>query len=227
MTTEGSTEAITDSVQQTTEPAQVITEEMKANAKIALDAGFKVTQTGSKLNINWGKVAEADGYEVYLEYCDNEFYSSYKTIADNKTTSLKVSKLDNYKLDLKDNFKAYVSAYKIVDGKKIGFAESIVGHVVGRKNAKYTNAKSIKLSKTKYTLNVGSTAKIKAKTVLVDKKKKKLSNAHEKEFRYASSDTSIATVDKNGKIKGIKAGTCNIYVYARNGLAKKVSVSVK
>ena len=41
------------------------------------------------------------------------------------------------------------------------------------------------------------------------------------------SDTSIATVDKNGKIKGIKKGTCTIYIYAINGLTKKVKVTVK
>lgn len=42
-----------------------------------------------------------------------------------------------------------------------------------------------------------------------------------------SSDEKIATVNKNGKIKGISKGTCTIYVYSRNGYAKKVSVTVK
>lgn len=69
--------------------------------------------------------------------------------------------------------------------------------------------------------------KVKAKTVLVDKTKKQLSDGHAKEFRYASSNANIATVDKNGKIKGVAKGTCTIYVYARNGYAKKVKVTVK
>ena len=63
--------------------------------------------------------------------------------------------------------------------------------------------------------------------MLVNKNKKQLGDAHAAEFRYASSDKSIAAVDKNGKIKGIVKGTCIIYVYARNGYAKTVQVKVK
>ena len=50
---------------------------------------------------------------------------------------------------------------------------------------------------------------------------------HGAKFRYKSSDTSIATVDKNGKIKGIKKGKCTIYVYSINGLMKKAKVTIK
>lgn len=60
-----------------------------------------------------------------------------------------------------------------------------------------------------------------------DPKKKQLSDSHAKELRYASSDTSIAAVDANGKITAKKAGKCTIYVYAKNGYAKKVTVTVK
>ena len=42
-----------------------------------------------------------------------------------------------------------------------------------------------------------------------------LTDAHAKEFRYASSNKNIATVNQNGKIKGVAKGTCTIYVYAR------------
>ncbi|MBO6016376.1 MAG: Ig-like domain-containing protein [Lachnospiraceae bacterium] len=99
--------------------------------------------------------------------------------------------------------------------------------MVGRKNTKYTNAKSISLTTNTIHVAVGKTAKIKAKTVLVNKKKKQLSDEHAKEFRYASSDESIATVDKSGNVKGVSAGTTKVYVYARNGLAKTVKVTVK
>ena len=43
----------------------------------------------------------------------------------------------------------------------------------------------------------------------------------------SSDDESIATVDKSGKVTGVSAGTCTVYVYARNGYAKTVSVTVK
>ena len=89
-----------------------------------------------------------------------------------------------------------------------------------------TNVKEVKVSKSSYTLKVGKSATIKAKTVLVDKKKE-LSNAHAKQFRYVSSDKKVATVSSNGKITAVGKGSCVVYVYARNGCAKKVKVTVK
>ena len=61
-------------------------------------------------------------------------------------------------------------------------------------------AKQITLTKTSYTLKKGKSVTVKAATVLQYPKLQQLSDAHAKEFRYASSDKSIATVDKNGKI---------------------------
>ncbi|MBR4759460.1 MAG: Ig-like domain-containing protein, partial [Lachnospiraceae bacterium] len=194
---------------------------------LAMDAGLKIDQKGSKIKIRWGRVKGADGYEVYVAYCGTKFKKPVKTIKNNETVSATITKIGGKRIKLKKNFKLYVMAYKLVDGKKVQLGKTITGHVVGRKNTSYTNTKGMKLKKSKYTLSVGKTAKIKAKTILVDKKKKQLTDAHAKEFRYASSDKSIATVNKKGRIKGVKAGKCTIYVYARNGYAKKISVTVK
>jgi uncharacterized protein YjdB len=46
-------------------------------------------------------------------------------------------------------------------------------------------------------------------------------------MRYESSNTKIATVSAKGVIKANKAGTCYVYVYAQNGVAKKIKVTVK
>ena len=199
----------------------------KEAAAININAGLKISQTGSKLNIKWGKISEADGYDVYVTYCGKKYGNAAKTIKKNSTTSAKITKINGKKLNLKKNYKVYIAAYKMVDGKKEIIARTIEGHVVGRKNTKYSNAKDITLSKSAYSIKVGKTATVKAKTVLVDKSKKQLSKAHAAEFRYATSDKKIATVDKNGKIKGVAKGTCTVYVYARNGYAKTVNVTVK
>ena len=55
----------------------------------------------------------------------------------------------------------------------------------------------------------------------------RFTNAHATEFRYASTDKKVATVSSKGKIKAVRKGSCTIYVYARNGYAKKVKVKVK
>nr|MCR5792420.1 Ig-like domain-containing protein [Lachnospiraceae bacterium] len=207
--------------------AQRKAEMKEAQSAISLNAGLKISQTGSIINISWGKDNEADGYDIYVAYCGKSFGKPITTVNKKTVTSVRVGKIGGKKINLRKNFKMYVASYKLVNGKKKILAKTIEGHVVGRKNATYTNAKKITLSKSKYSIAVGKTAKIKAKTVLVDKKKKQLSNAHAKEFRYASTDKRIATVDGKGKIKGITKGTCYIYVYARNGYAKRAKVTVK
>lgn len=210
----------------TTTPAastDKVTSAEKAKAKIKLNAGLKVSQTGKKVTVKWGKVSGADRYVVYAAYCNSGKCKKVGTLSGSKT-SMTFAKLNGSKLNLKKNVKVYVVAYRKVNGKETKLARSITAHIVGSKNAKYTNVKKIKLSKSKYTLKANKTATIKAKIVLVDKQ---LSDSHAPEFRYASSNTKVATVDKNGKITAVKKGTCYIYVYAKNGYAKKVKVTVK
>lgn len=85
-----------------------------------------------------------------------------------------------------------------------------------------TDAKNIKLEKKSVTLKVRKTEQIKAKIIKRDESKLILDYANE--FRYATSNSKVATVDKNGKIKAVGKGTCTVYVYAINGFEKKVSV---
>ena len=222
------TKAIEDGKSETRKRADsTVTPDQQETNNLAINKGLKIDQTGSKIRIAWGKVDGAENYDVYVQYCGKQFIKvPDKTLKSNKT-KVTITKIGGKKLNLKKNYKVYVIAYRTVDGEKITLAKTITGHIVGRKNTKFTNVKSIKLSKSKYTVKVGKTAAIKAKTVLVDKGRKQLSDAHAAEFRYATSDKRIATVDKNGKIKGVSAGNCTIYVYARNGYAKTVKVTVK
>ena len=212
----------------TTEETQVATKQQEKN-ELALNAGLKVSQTGSKINVTWGKVKDAEGYEVYVQYCGKKFTSkSINSVNSGRVTKIVITKVNGKKLDLKKNFKVYVRAYKkLENGKKVTLGKTITAHIVGRKNTGSTNVKEVKVSKSSYTLKVGKSATIKAKTVLVDKKKKQLSNAHAKQFRYASSDKKVATVSSKGKITAVGKGSCVVYVYARNGYAKKVKVTVK
>ena len=75
------------------------------------------------------------------------------------------------------------------------------------------NPLSIKLKKNKYTLKVNKKKKIKAKITY----KKKVAN-HVKALRYESS---------NPLVKGKKKGKAVIYIYAQNGIYKKVNITVK
>ena len=168
---------------------------------ISINKGLKVSQTGNKLNISWGKVSGADRYEVYAAYCGKKFGKNpVKIVTKAGVTTAVIKKLDGKKLNLRKNFKVYVVAYKTVDGKKQKLGKTVAAHVVGRKNAAHTNIKAIKPEKSKATIKKGKTWRIKAAVVLVDPSKKMLSDSHAPTFRYASSNKKIATVDKNGKV---------------------------
>lgn len=195
---------------------------------IALNSKFVASNSGKKLSVNWGKVDGADGYLVYAQYCGKSFSKkATKTIKNVKTTSLSITKLNGKALNTKKDFKFYVTAYKNVNGKKVVIAKSIVAHVAGAKSKKYTNVKSVTVSKKTYSLKKGSTATIKAKVKLDNSKKKELSDKHQKKFRYKTTNNKVATVTAGGKIKAVGKGKCRVYVYARNGRSKSVTVVVK
>ena len=118
-------------------------------------------------------------------------------------------------------------AYRKDKGKKVILAKTITAHVVGRLHKKATNVKEIKLDKTVYTLKKGTKQGIKAKAVLMNKKKRQLSNKHAREFRFASGNPKVASVSTSGIIKAVGKGSCTVYVYARNGYTKAIKVTVK
>ena len=58
-------------------------------------------------------------------------------------------------------------------------------------------------------------------------KKNKKPLRHEAKFRYASSNKKVAKVSRKGKIIAVGKGECIVYVYAVNGSAKKIKVTVE
>ncbi|MBQ5485740.1 MAG: Ig-like domain-containing protein, partial [Lachnospiraceae bacterium] len=195
---------------------------------LSINKGLKVSQKGEMIQISWGTVKGADGYDVYVQYCGKTFSSKPAMSVNREVTSVTIKKINGKKLNLKKNYKIFVVAYKNVEGKKKRLAKSIVAHIVGVKNTRYSNPKELTItSDTDVTLEKGKTSKIKARVILANAKRKSLSDAHAPMFRYASSDKKIATVDKKGKITAKKQGSCLIWVYAKNGYAKKVKVTVK
>ena len=202
-------------------------ERQREKTELTMNAGLKVSQAGKKIIVSWGTVKDASGYEVYVQYCGQKFNAfSLHSVEGGEQNKLVIKTLNGKKLNLKKNYRVYVSAYKMENGQKIQIGKSIIAHIIGSKNTKQTNVKKVKTAKSTYQLKVGSTAVIKARTVLVDHKKKPLSNAHAKEFRYASGNKDIVSVNSKGVIRGIQKGTGVVYVYARNGYAKEVKVMV-
>ena len=141
-------------------------------------------------------------------------------------TKFSTKKIGGKKIDQTKNLKFKVVAMKTEDGKPVMLGESLTLYIAGAKNAEYTNVALIKLSKTKKTLTLGKTFKIKADVKLEDEKKKMLASSAA-DLRYESTDTSVAKVSASGKITTVGKGTCYIRVHSLNGVTAKIKVTVE
>lgn len=171
-----------------------------------------------KITISWRSYEDADGYDCYWSYCDGK--RSYKKLATVKAAKDRVT---SRRLDNNRRYKYFVAAYKLIDGKKVYIAKSNSLHVA-LKDAKATNAKKVTVNQTNVRLKAGDTFVIKSRTRLENTNKKEL--LHVAAYRYYTSDQSVASVSKTGKIKALKSGTCVIYVVANNGVYGTIKVTV-
>lgn len=169
--------------------------------------------------VSWKKYTGAAGYDVFWRYCDGSI--KYK-----KVGTVKNGKLSMTHKNLKSNreYKYFVVAYKMVKGRKIYIAKSNGMHVA-MKQARTTNAVSIKVNRTTVILKAGKTFRLKCQLTGENRKKKLLS--HLSYYRYYTTSSKIATVSQNGVIRANAKGSCSIYVLANNGVYKKVTVKVK
>lgn len=198
--------------------------ERKANA-VKLDKKIGATQKNGKLSFTWGKVKDAEYYNVYVAYYGDPFEKTEPVTVED-ATKFSTKKIGGKKIDQTKNLKFKVVAMKTEDGKPVMLGESLTLYIAGAKNAEYTNVALIKLSKTKKTLTLGKTFKIKADVKLEDEKKKMLASSAA-DLRYESTDTSVAKVSSSGKITAVGKGTCYIRVHSLNGVTAKIKVTVE
>ena len=171
-----------------------------------------------KITISWRSYEDADGYDCYWSYCDGK--RSYKKLATVKAAKDRVT---SRRLDNNRRYKYFVAAYKLIDGKKVYIAKSNSLHVA-LKDAKATNAKKVTVNQTNVRLKARDTFVVRSRTRLENTNKKEL--LHVAAYRYYTSDQSVASVSKTGKIKALKSGTCVIYVVENNGVYGTVEVTV-
>lgn len=171
-----------------------------------------------KITISWRSYEDADGYGCYWSYCDGK--RSYKKLSTVKAAKDRVT---SRRLDNNRRYKYFVAAYKLIDGKKVYIAKSNSLHVA-LKDAKATNAKKVTVNQTNVRLKAGDTFVVRSRTRLENTNKKEL--LHAAAYRYYTSDQSVASVSKTGKIKALKSGTCVIYVVANNGVYGTIKVTV-
>ncbi len=193
----------------------------KTAAIYGFNTSFKCTQTKGKAVISWTKQSNVAKVDAYVTYCGTKYPTIPITTKKNAVT---ITKINGKKLDQTRVFKIHLVGYDN-SGKKV--AKTITAHFVGKNSKNYTNVKSFTLNKSEVTIKKGKSTTLRKATIkLENTKKKQISDSHAAEIRYHSTNPKVAKVDKNGKITGVAEGSCTVYAYARNGLSRKVKVTV-
>ena len=173
-------------------------------------------QSKKSVTVTWKKPAGAVSYAVYGNKCGK----ANKMSRLGTTTSAKftLKKLNNKSLKKGTYYKLMVIALdanqNVVSASKVVHAATSGGKA-GNPKKLTTKAKGSKV-----TIKKGKTYKLAAKQTGKSVKKHRV-------IKYESSNPAIATVSKKGVIKGRSKGSCKIYVYAQNGLAKVIKVKIK
>lgn len=173
----------------------------------------KVSASKTSQIIRWNSVKSADGYYIY----GAKSKGKYKCL---RTVSKKVLRWKRTGLKKGTQYRYYVEAYKLIDGKRVSLSKSLPAYST-TKGGKYGNP--VKLQTKRSLVSVKSGKKMKLKVKAAGKKMNKAS----KKVRYISANPSIAKVSKKGVVTGGRRGTCYVYCVAWNGLSKKIKIRVK
>ncbi len=175
-----------------------------------------------KIKLKWSKAGKNTHYRLYKSECNGrKGLEYYNRVCDTSKNTYTIGGLNQKKA-----YKFYVAGYKKKNGNIKFNRKSFVSHVALPKY-KQTNVKKVVVKKSSIKIKVGQKSKIKAKIASENKKKRTVDRKHVSRYRYYSSNKSVATVTKNGLIKGEKKGNCKIYVIAHNGIKKVIKVTIR
>ena len=162
-----------------------------------------------KVKITWGKSSNAEGYCIYYRKLGGPWVEV--TYVDANTTSYVCDGLDadtSYTFTVRafnhNKWSAYDKHGLTVRTPKLPSGEIKVYHVELDRDFIYMNVGE------SYTLNA---------TVYP-------ANATNKKLKWESADTSIATVDSNGRVSGVGEGTTMVYARATDGSGQVASCEV-
>ena len=189
----------------------------------------KVIASGKhKQTLTWTALTNVDGYFIYMNHCDEgKKLHPFKKVADYKALQKRVYVRRNLKTY--HNYKYYVAAYKIRNGKKVIVRNSVTVHsVCGNTSFRSTNVRSVKVKKHAVTLKKGQRYTIKASISKFAKNRALLDSTHCGKIRFLSRDSGTASVGyADGIVRAKKAGKTTIYVLGINGIRDKVVITVK
>ena len=172
----------------------------------------KVKKSKKKaISLTWKKIQVAKTYVIYGAKCGTS-YKKIATVHSKTFTNKKLKKGTYYK---------YMVVALNEKGKVVAISKLI--HVA-TKGGKVGNCKKLKVNKSKVNLKQGRKFKLKVKQIA---KSKKVKLKKHRKTAFESDNQDVAVVSKKGVITAKKKGKCSVYVYAQNGVYKRVKVTVK
>ena len=172
----------------------------------------KVKKSKKKaISLTWKKIQVAKTYVIYGAKCGTS-YKKIATVHKKTFTNKKLKKGTYYK---------YMVVALNEKGKVVAISKLI--HVA-TKGGKVGNCKKLKVNKSKVKLKQGRKFKLKVKQIA---KSKKVKLKKHRKTAFESDNQDVAVVSKKGVITAKKKGKCSVYVYAQNGVYKRVKVTVK
>lgn len=202
--------------------------QIPARDTAGINKNIQTAITNKSLTIKWGKVAGANGYDVFMQNCSKKMDTKnpVKTVrgaSSNKTT---ITKMHGTALSKCGIVKIQVKAYKLVNGKKKYIDKSVLLHIV-LNSEKRTNIKKVTLAKKVYTMSVKQAVTLKPVFTPANASKLFLGAEHGPRAFYYSTNTNVAIVDANGVVKAKASGKCTIYVISISGVSSPVQITVR
>ena len=188
------------------------------------DLQVKAKAKKNSITLSWKKVPDAKGYLVYGNLCGKK--NKMIKLKATTDTKLVLDKINGKAIESGKYYKFIVVAYKDTQKFKHNIALSKSLHVV-TPGGKYTNVKKLNIKKTKVSIKKGKKYTIKAKFTKENKKLEAKRHTGLNGIRFESSNPSVAKVNNKGVVTAKKKGKATIYVYAQNGIYKKVTITVK
>ena len=174
------------------------------------------------LVIEWGQASGVATYEIWAYYLDEEEPSGPRVTVNYGAFAAYVTDINGEKVDPSRNFVAFVVA-KNRNGEEVG--RTVIAYVAGP-DSEYTNPASLAVTSEKsIKLEVGQSSTISASVTLEDDAKELIPGIPN--YRYMSTNESVATVSESGEIIAVGKGSCTIQVYSKNGLVDEIKVTVK
>ena len=177
-------------------------------------------QTKKSITLTWRKVKGAKKYILYANRCGKK--NGFRKLAVTVKNKKVCKKAGGKKIRKGIYYKFIVAA---VDRNNRVISVSKVVHAAA-KGGKYANPKSLQVNVRKNQLSLKTGSRFRLRTTVNASPSGQKLRIH-RGICFESTNRKVASVSRKGLIRGKKPGTCSLFIYAQNGVFRKIKVKVE